>query len=136
MKRYGRSFKSSRVHDSDLPERVYSTGSVSSRALGSGEVKTEDMGDGQVTDSKIATGALRATKLDGDTSYFGTHGPIPDVSTEYAYGKTLVGTPKFYTVTPKTGAVEGYVKLDTLSKTSITLKANVSGVTADVGVWS
>jgi len=133
------------IPDSELPERVFATGSVSTRVLADASVTTPKIADGavtnakladfSVTDSKIATGALRAVKLDGNVAYFGTVGPIPDVDTEYAFGKTLVGDPIFYCVTPTTGGVAGYVMISAISRTSITLRASVSGVVARVSVW-
>ena len=134
------------IPDSELPERVYATGSVSNRVLedyavtdakiATGEVKNRAIEDYAITDSKIATGALRAVKLDGDVAYFGDVGPVPDASTEYAYGKTLVGDPILYSVTPTTAGVAGYIMIDAVSRTSITLKASVSGVYGRVSVWA
>jgi len=154
------------IPDSELPERVYRTGSVSSRVIGdyqvldrhidTGEIKatkipdaelptrvirdsaitTPKIGDGQVTDPKIATGGLRATKLDGDVFASGKVGPIPDVNTEYAYGKTLVGDPKVIHVHPTTDGVLGDVYEGAVSRTSITLRAGVSGVYGRYACWS
>jgi len=154
------------IPDSELPERVYRTGSVSSRVIGdyqvldrhidTGEIRatkipdaelptrvirdsaitTPKIGDGQVTDPKIGTGELRATKLDGDVSAFGKVGPIPDVNTEYAFGKTLVADPKMVVVHPTTDYVVTPVYEAGVSRTSITLRADVSGGGARYNIWS
>jgi len=113
------------IPDAELPERVYATGSVSTRAIA----------DFAITDDKIATGALSAAKL--YDPYFATAkvGPIPDVNSEYGYGFTLARDPRVVIVTPTTDGVLDTVYEVAVSRTSITLRAGTSGVYARYAVW-
>jgi len=85
----------------------------------------------------IATGALRATKLDGDVFAYGEVGPIPDVATEYAFGKLLVDDPKLVEVHLLDQGVEAPTYRGTVSRTSIILRAATgsSGTYAAYSVW-
>jgi len=60
------------------------------------------------------------------TENSGTATAVPDVDTEIAHAMDI--EPTFVTLTPLAVGVEGYAQLVTKSATSITIRANVSGV--------
>jgi len=87
--------------------------------------------DYSISESMLQTGSVTVNKF---AVHLGELGPIPDVVTEYSFPYTLPSAPKQAIVTPTTGGVMGYVQVDSLMTTGISLVANVSGVKALVTV--
>ena len=84
-----------------------------------------------ISESMLQTGSVTVNKF---AVHLGEVGPIPDSPTEYSFPYTLPSAPKQAIVTPTTGGVMGYVQVDSLMTTGISLVANVSGVKALVTV--
>ncbi len=99
--------------------------------LPDGSISTSMIKDNAITTEKIATGAVTVNDL---AVHLGEVDPIPDTATFYEFPYTLPADPKQAIVTETTTGVMGYVQVDAISRTGITLVANVSGVTATVTV--
>ena len=119
-------------HTQTLPEFL-------STALIRRLIRGEDIEPYAITDRHIATGQIRAYKIWGDSSvaqFFKTD-PLPDTCIEVPYPSPLASPPKVWWVNPTSEGVKGYVvKCGDASATSIFLEANISGVVAEVFVWS
>jgi len=100
--------------------------------IASRQIYEEHLEDYQIIRRHVATWQLYSEHVEG-VQMLGT-GPVPDVPTEYAYPRTLPAVPRIRSVTPTTAGVVGYVMIDAISATSITLRANVSGVICDVAL--
>ena len=79
--------------------------------------------DASVTDRLIPTGELTFRRLKRET---GSYTALPDADTEIAHG--LGVTPEELTLVPLSTGVIGYGLESARSATSITVRANVSGV--------
>jgi len=122
-----------------IEPRHISTRAIKEWHLDEKIVTEPKIADFAVVDRHIATGQIRAYKIWGDSSvaqFFKTD-PLPDTCIEVPYPSPLASPPKVWWVNPTSEGVKGYVvKCGDASATSIFLEANISGVVAEVFVWS
>ena len=122
--------KSKSIADYQIIDRTIATGEIKSRAIEDGAVETPKVADYAIIDSKIATGEVKARALNIDQG----EGLVDDVGTEFAHN--LGVEPVILDFIPTTDGVMGYLQESARSATSVTLKANVSGVYAKWTVFA
>ena len=98
-------------------------GSVTTTKIADGAVTTTKIADAAVTYVKIPSGEIPASRLKHQVIDIDS---VPD--SDYEVPHNLGVTPSIVWITPRNGPVIGYGILVTKSTTSITIKANISGV--------
>jgi len=92
--------------------------------LATGQIRHWHITGYQILDRHIATGEVKARALFKDQG----SGVVDDSAAGTEFAHSLGVTPVILTLVPTTQGVMGYVQEKARSATSITLKANVSGV--------
>ena len=118
-------------------------GSVTTVKIADGAITTAKVADAAITEAKIADAAVTTAKIaDAAVTYAKIPSgeipsnrlkvqiidvdSVPDVDSEYSHN--LGVTPSIVWITPRAGDVTGYGILVTKSATSVTVRANTSGV--------
>jgi len=99
------------------------SGEVRDRHIPTGELHGGKLQDVSVKEDKIPTGELKYRSMLTDS---GSETALPDTDTEIAHGLGVV--PSELVLVPQTTGVIGYLLESARSATSITIRANTSGV--------
>jgi len=112
-----------KIADSAITTTKIADAAVTTTKIADGAVTTAKIADAAVTYVKIPSGEIPASRLKVQVIDVDS---IPDVDTEISHN--LGVTPSIVWITPRAGGVTGYGILVAKSATSVTVRANVSGV--------
>jgi len=112
-----------KLQDYSIRDDKIPTGELTTKSYADLSVTRSKIDDYAVNEDKIPTGELTYRSMKTDS---GTETAVPDTDTEVAHGLGVV--PAELVLTPQTTGVTGFVLESARSATSITIRANTSGV--------